>query len=183
MKLIILLLCFVFSITMLHAQKANTTAGVSKIPSAIYFESGGAGVLFSLNYDRRLIKGLGMRVGIGHSLFSGNPITTVPIGVYYVLGKRKSLLELGFAECYTTAGGSPVQADYDNAKFDLRPFIPPFMLLDMRPGTHQWVTAPDIAYRWQPYKSFTFRVGLQAYFAGGGDADSGNIFAAIGYSF
>lgn len=76
---------------------------------AVFLEGGGAGFLYSVNYDFRLQKGRrdkwGMRVGI--SVFGGDitvdsvrkigriTLVALPIQVNYLIGARKSALELG----------------------------------------------------------------------------------------
>ena len=64
----------------------------------VFLEAGGAGVVFSANYDTRFSKkrnGWGGRIGIGY--FNGGPgsVVMVPVQVNYLFGKTKNFFELG----------------------------------------------------------------------------------------
>ena len=86
--------------------------------SQFQLEALGPGGLFTFNFDARFIKkenGIGFRVGVG-----GTPLGTlgyscnrgfqlsIPIGINYLLGKNKYLLELGAGAVPTLVGGTKV---------------------------------------------------------------------------
>ncbi len=66
--------------------------------SQIYFELGGAGIIYSFNYDGRFGKkenGLGMRAGIGGAVVSGDGYFAIPLQLNYLLGTRGKYFEIG----------------------------------------------------------------------------------------
>ncbi len=78
------------------------TSFAQKAAISAYAELGGAGIA-SANFDMRLQKkedGLGFKVGIGgliaNSNFDRTTITTIPIGLNYLLGKdNRNYFEMG----------------------------------------------------------------------------------------
>ncbi|GAB3916367.1 hypothetical protein GCM10028826_32710 [Mucilaginibacter boryungensis] len=64
----------------------------------VFLEAGGAGVVFSANYDTRFSKkrnGWGGRIGIGYFHDRPGSIVLLPIQVNYLFGKTKNFFELG----------------------------------------------------------------------------------------
>lgn len=90
---------------------------------AVYFEAGGVGLSFSLNYDTRFGKrrdGFGMRIGAGYVQFANKgdsyapdpynsryhiSYLTIPAQINYLLGKRKHFVELGAGSTFTVFDG------------------------------------------------------------------------------
>lgn len=128
-KLFSLLMTALLFTTMLSAQENVTnemgqqTLGMSEKPQrramAVYAELGGAGVnLLGLNFDTRLSKrpdGLGVRAGVSFFAFSDATLTTIPIGLNYLLGKRGKYFDVGLG--VTAAFGSyrSHYSHYDNS--------------------------------------------------------------------
>lgn len=85
--------------------RSNTiTSSTSQVPrhrqTTLFYELGGMSLtLVNVNIDRRFksgMDGLGWRAGIGYSF----PSVTMPIGVNYLLGKRKHFFELGLGATF-----------------------------------------------------------------------------------
>lgn len=102
---------------------------------SVFFEVGGNGGLFSVNFDSRLTnteKGLGYRAGFGLippviRLFVSRPtIWTVPVGLNYLVGGNSHYLETGVGATYYFFKGtvSSVWGINDNAKGNGVLFIP-----------------------------------------------------------
>ncbi len=85
--------------------KAQTAA------KSVYVELAGPGIA-SINYDTRFSKtegGLGGRIGVGYFAESGASLTTIPVGLNYLLGKdRKNYFEVGAGFTYLHAHGDDI---------------------------------------------------------------------------
>ncbi len=80
-----------------HVLAADEESGPGA-PNSLYFELGGNGGLYSVNYDRRLDDHWVMRVGISWMdlcVFSCAQVTTVPLAVSYLIGPGSHLFEVG----------------------------------------------------------------------------------------
>ncbi|SKB41424.1 hypothetical protein [Daejeonella lutea] len=81
-------------------KQLQMVPATGKYQRVVYGELQGAGMGYSLNYDMRLKPdrkdGFGFRAGLGWEPdeYSGN-WTTLPLGINYVLGKRKHGFEMG----------------------------------------------------------------------------------------
>lgn len=83
-------------------REGKTTANASQV----YLEVGGAGIIYSVNYDGRFSKyenGLGMRVGIGGASVDGDGYFAVPVQVNYLAGAKGQYLEVGAGFTYVSA--------------------------------------------------------------------------------
>nr|WKN38438.1 hypothetical protein K4G66_06950 [Tunicatimonas sp. TK19036] len=109
MKLFSLITCLLISSTLI-AQEISSTPTIpdDRRAKSIYLEALGNGLTISLNYDTRFAKGrndgLEARIGVGGLGLSGtddqgNNVTvglvTIPIMLNYIVGNRRSGLELG----------------------------------------------------------------------------------------
>ena len=113
----------------------------------VYVELGGPGFI-SANYDVRLSKsnnGLGVRAGIGIISDLQASGFTIPIGLNYLVGKRKNFLEIGSGVSYVHLPS--VNQDQ------------PFNF----PGESFLVGYGWLGYKYQPLEGFTFRAGLCQY--------------------
>lgn len=66
---------------------------IEKRAQNIFVEFLGQGLLVTANYDTRFTNkrnGIGGRIGIGYINDSVNGITTIPVGINYLLGKKSS---------------------------------------------------------------------------------------------
>lgn len=160
----------------------GSTNAPASTPQSIFAEVGGSGIIVSVNYDRRFSKtfsGLGFRVGVGSNFSGTSQITSVPVGINYLLGHTKNFLELGLAETPLFAKDyhTPASAGYVKNYS-----IQPIAIVDMPEGTTTFVTCVDIGYRYQPVNNgFTFRVGLTGYlYKHEGDGD---LYVSLGYRF
>lgn len=82
-------------------REGKTTANASQI----YLEAGGAGIIYSLNYDGRFGKienGFGFRIGIGGASWGGDGYVAIPAQVNYLLGSKGQYLELGAGISYVS---------------------------------------------------------------------------------
>lgn len=71
--------------------------------SQVYFELGGAGIIYSFNYDGRFSKyenGLGFRVGIGGASVNGDGYFAVPVQINYLAGTKGKYFEIGAGTTY-----------------------------------------------------------------------------------
>lgn len=86
-----------------HAQGAERILKTSSNASQVYFELGGAGVIYSFNYDGRFSKyenGLGFRVGIGGASIEGDGYIAVPVQINYLAGAKGKYIEIGGGATY-----------------------------------------------------------------------------------
>ena len=124
----------------------STFAQDQKASKSVYGEIFGPGFL-SVNYDTRFTKkndGFGMRVGFGYApgIFSGDGFT-IPVGLNYLIGKKKNFVELGAGASYVHFSASKDDGWFntDGGSFVM---------------AYGW-----IGYKYQPInKGFTFRAGL-----------------------
>ena len=96
-KILLPVLFTVFSCS-LNAQGRERPMKTTENASQIYFELGGAGIIYSFNYDGRFGKtenGLGMRIGIGGAVVSGEGYFAVPVQINYLLGTHGKYFEIG----------------------------------------------------------------------------------------
>lgn len=86
-------------------REGKTTANASQI----YVELGGAGIIYSINYDGRFSKyenGLGMRIGIGGASVDGDGYMAIPVQVNYLAGAKGQYFEVGAGLTYVSASFS-----------------------------------------------------------------------------
>lgn len=86
-----------------HAQGTERMMKTSSNASQVYFELGGAGVIYSFNYDGRFSKyenGLGFRVGIGGASVEGDGYIAVPVQINYLAGTKGKYIEIGGGATY-----------------------------------------------------------------------------------
>lgn len=90
-----------------------------RAPNSIFAEGLGAGLLYSVNYERLVIDDLGVRVGLSYMSFSASVATTagsasssatfitIPVTVSYLgVGSKHHMLELGGGMSFLYAGGT-----------------------------------------------------------------------------
>lgn len=97
-KKILLPFLFIAFSYCLAAQGVERPMRTTQNASQIYFELGGAGIIYSFNYDGRFGKkenGLGIRAGIGGAVVSGDGYFAVPLQLNYLLGTRGKYFEIG----------------------------------------------------------------------------------------
>jgi len=107
---LIILVAMALSLSRCSAQSATPTkpdSAFHRRAQNIYFELGGAGGIFSVDYDTRLTNrrnGIGMRAGLGFlpGIFSPS-VLTIPVQVNYLLGKQSNFLEIGGGFTYSSA--------------------------------------------------------------------------------
>ncbi len=134
----------------------------------LFVEAGGAGLVFTLNYDVRFNKrrnGLGLRVGAGYlqrttsDIFSSSQdpaynqdptyqqkYFTVPVQLNYLLGKKSHFAEFGVGTIFTMFNGSGRSSN------NLFPIV--------KPGNQfKFINTLTIGYRYQPLRGgINFRV-------------------------
>jgi hypothetical protein len=101
------------------AEAPQKDSGNHPAPNSIYLEGLGAGLAYSLNYERLVVDDVGVRVGFSYMSFSAGAsspngsvsssasFVTVPITASYIgLRSRKSSLELGGGMSLNYASGS-----------------------------------------------------------------------------
>jgi hypothetical protein len=95
---VLFIVIFSLSATPVFAQGVEREGKTTANASQIYVEAGGAGVIYSVNYDGRFAKlenGVGLRIGIGGASFEGDGYVVIPVQVNYLIGNRGQYLELG----------------------------------------------------------------------------------------
>ncbi|MEX8548961.1 MAG: hypothetical protein V5804_15290 [Mucilaginibacter sp.] len=108
MKKIYIILLALTSFCICDTAKAQQSvdSGTGRAQN-VFVEIGGQGLLFTANYDTRFSNkrnGIGGRAGIGYISLDGDHVTTVPIGLNYLLGKGKSFFEIGLGATLVNAG-------------------------------------------------------------------------------
>ena len=96
-KILFLTICFITLFNGCFSQD------LPKSKNAFYFELFGNGGLYSINYERNILRNFYCRIGFAtwqvNDLFSSNPepgrITTVPLIVSYLSGYKKHHFEIG----------------------------------------------------------------------------------------
>jgi hypothetical protein len=69
-------------------------------PNSIFFELGGNGIFYSVNYDRLFTESFGARVGFGYVSAFGVPLAaSFPLMAYRLIGSGSNKLELGLGAC------------------------------------------------------------------------------------
>ncbi len=132
-------------------NQASAAPAIEKRAQNVFVEIGGQGILFTANYDTRFSKkrnGLGGRAGIGYIAIDGDNITTVPIGLNYLLGTGKHFFEAGLGATVIATGGEDAVL-FDDEEQNL-------------------VGTMSFSYRLQPVQSgFALRAGLTPVFGKG----------------
>lgn len=147
---VILLILSAFFLTDQAQAQQTIDSGTGRAQN-VFVELGGQGLLFTVNYDTRFSKkrnGIGGRVGIGYLAADGDHLTTIPVGLNYLLGKGKNFFEVGLGATYIGAGGNS-----DSILFD--------------ENTSNVVGTMSFSYRLQPIESgFSLRAGFTPIFNG-----------------
>ena len=173
MKKIIITLVLFFSTIALFAQKdtvrlreiQKTTKSIvtDRAPQAIYFQIGGSGPAFSVNYDRRFgkrVNGAGIAAGIGYYGSSGSSIVSFPVSLNYLFGKSNNFIELAGGATFLTAHDTYFGSSNNNYLF--------YHL--------------NLGYRYQPTKGgFFFRGGISPIFLDGEYVTS--LYIGFGHNF
>lgn len=149
MNKFIVVISFLLIVFEFKASAQDSTARAQNV----YVELAGQGLLFTANYDTRFTKsrnGIGGRAGIGFLSIDGATVTTIPIGLNYLLGKGKNFFEVGLGATYLSAKtGDDDDDDFFFDDEDLSGLV----------GTMSF------GYRLQPVDSgFSFRGGLTPLF-------------------
>ncbi|HRO08230.1 MAG TPA: hypothetical protein PK611_08470 [Saprospiraceae bacterium] len=98
-------LCVLFIGLLIKPQTSNAQYTGSK--NAVYAELLGNGLIFSANYDRRIINNIGGRVGVGYvgSTKGEGGIVTFPIMANIILGKNNKFFEIGAGLVFVNGTG------------------------------------------------------------------------------
>ncbi len=153
----------IFSIFLLVSFSATAQRKFSKHASQLQLEVFGKSGLFSINYDARFAKkdkGIGFSLGLGgaplglggYSCNSGFQLS-LPVGLNYLVGKNKHLLEMG-------AGFAPVLISGTKIFCTMPPDEKYFFSDDT--GSYGYLLA---GYRYQPInKKMTYRIFVSPLF-------------------
>ena len=156
----------IFSVFLFVSFSATAQHKVSKHASQLQLEVFGEGGLFSLNYDARFAKkenGIGFSLGLGgtplglggYSCNSGFHLP-LPIGLNYLAGKNKHLLEMGAGFVPVLISGTKV--------FCTAPPDKKYFFSDNTEG-YGYLLA---GYRYQPInKKLTYRIFISPLFQKG----------------
>jgi hypothetical protein len=147
----------------LKKMQQESSIITDRAPQAVYFQLGGSGPVFSVNYDRRFSKkvnGLGFAAGIGFFGSSGEAIFSLPLSLNYLIGSNSHFVELaGGATFLTSSSGDLFEA-----------------------GSGLTIGHVNVGYRYQPTKGgFFFRGGISPLFIGGAYGTS--FYLGFGHNF
>ena len=144
--------------------------------NAIYFELGGQGILYSINYDCRITPHLSLRGGLSSWSFSGDffliqeklRFTAFPLMVNYLTGPMKSShLEIGIGLMPLFVSGSIGFLYTPSNDTGNRTFL---------------VGTATFGYRYQPKDGgFVFRAGITPLIGGNGIAFTGGLSFGLGF--
>ena len=99
------LLILVLSILIVPCQSNAQYSLATPKQNQVYFELGGCGLTYTINYERLLSENFALRGGIGITpgwFFFDGAIFTIPVTGSYLMGKGFSKLELGLGATYLT---------------------------------------------------------------------------------
>ncbi len=142
-------------------EPASAATGPTRAPNSVYAEGLGAGLVYSINYERLVVEDLAVRGGISYLSFSStasaggssasasSTFITLPVTASYLgVGSKHHILEMGGGMSFLYAGGSASGVGYSSS------------------GSGMTVL-PDllIGYRLHPVNGagFQFRVGAMAF--------------------
>ncbi len=155
MRLIRTLASFAAVSAIASTAGAQPAADETPAQNTIYAEGLGAGLLYSINYERRVIDELGIRAGFGYTSFSASAGTasskstwlTVPITVSYLgLHSKKATFEAGGGTTLSYWSGAASSGLSRAEGSGLTPYVVAF-----------------VGYRLHPVKAgFNFRIGAMA---------------------
>jgi hypothetical protein len=134
-----------FNIQATELRMKIPSGNASKVQN-VFFELGGQGLQYSVNYDTRFSdrrNGFGGRIGLGYLSLKGKEATTIPVSLNYLLGKGRHFADFGLGATLLLSNG---------AKPDIFEFHSP---------TRSIVYTTNISYRFQPIqKGLFFRAGV-----------------------
>ena len=96
------IICILIFISQSDAQYSFN----SQVKNQVYFELGGFGLTYSINYERLVSENFALRGGIGVTpglLFIDGTLFTIPVSGSYLIGGEFSKLELGIGATYITS--------------------------------------------------------------------------------
>ena len=112
-------LAFILCLSFTSAALAQTASDESQAPqktdeapalNTVYLELLGPGLLYSINYERRLAD-FNLRIGAGGASWSGSGYVRIPLGFNYIgIGSEDKHLELGATSNITIVGGGGASA-------------------------------------------------------------------------
>ncbi|MEZ4910153.1 MAG: hypothetical protein R2774_04750 [Saprospiraceae bacterium] len=115
------LICSVmlFSPSQIEAQRSRTSSvAVSNFEgprNTFFVELLGNGLIFSANYDIRLVNKFGARFGLGYIGADGSGILTIPVMGNFLLGNNGKYFEVGGGICYLSGTGEVFDFDDNSA--------------------------------------------------------------------
>lgn len=146
---LLLILSILFIFQKVQAQQ-TIDSGTGRAQN-VFIELGGQGLVLTANYDTRFSNkrnGIGGRAGIGYIAVDGDRLTTIPVGVNYLLGKGRNFFEIGLGATYIGTSGNDDSIFFDE-------------------NTSNFVGTMSFSYRLQPINSgFAFRGGITPIFSG-----------------
>lgn len=96
-----------FDVSAQRRSRSEATSTYTGTKNAFFAEVLGNGLLFSVNYDLRLVNKFGARVGVGYvgSTDGDGGILTVPVMGNFLLGKNGRYFEVGAGITYISGTG------------------------------------------------------------------------------
>jgi len=170
MRLTLTLLC----LTALPATLAAQTPELAR--NAVYFELAGNGLLYSVNYDRRLKDDFTARIGVMYIGVSGESAETgekadvnfavIPIMANWLLGEGAGRFELGIGPIFAIGSAEVEEIDGTREEFD---------------GVGPAGVTSTIGFRYQPEDGgVVFRIGATPFWSGEPQLWAG---ISLGYAF
>lgn len=143
------LICALTSYGQGAKSRAKSISTYEGPKNAFYVELLGNGLIFSANYDARIINKFGARVGIGYvgDTGGGGGVLTVPVMGNFLLGNNGKYFEVGGGFTYLSGTGS---------------------LFDLAGNSSTVLGTMSFMYRRQPVEGgFMWKIGLTPFIAQG----------------
>ncbi|GAB3646145.1 hypothetical protein GCM10028791_05610 [Echinicola sediminis] len=174
---------FFCSVALLLIFSSSYAQSSSNVPTqAVFVEVGGAGLVYSFNYDTRFdknrIDSWGLRAGIGGYALSDESFLSIPVQLTRIFGKQQHFFEIGAGA--TLVNYKDTYFDYYSGSATEESDKSYHFILDMG-ETPSVIGTMNFGYRRIPEdEGFTWRVNLTPVFNSDGFWP---LFAGLGFGY
>lgn len=168
--LCVMLITFFPFITFARKREVQSEWQCDKISKSIYVELFGASNLVGVSYDARLgaATNWGYRIGVSYtsdlnSLFDNSSSmrgVSIPLEMNYLLGRKKSKLDLGLGINLGFYTEKISYTEYSYEMVDEMMILIPIQDVNLSKRLFGYYLFSNIGYRFQAVKGFQFRVGI-----------------------